>query len=246
MGYKPILRKAYGSIPHIPGSRADKSDKIITPGQVKIITEKPRKGDRIIVQEKLDGSCVAVHKQDGHLIIVNRAGWNCESSPHEQHRIFAYWVKCNKDRFLNSLVDGQRIVGEWLLMRHGIKYDLDHEYFVAFDIIVEDKRIPYDQFKEKCAIGNFITPHIHSDGPAFSYEKINEALKQSYHGGECPEGVVFRVENAGEVDFLAKYVRPDHVCGKYFSDDNPQWNLIKGQCFAISMHGECQRCQNTY
>lgn len=30
-----------------------------------------------------------------------------------------------------------------------------------------------------------------------------------------PEGVVYRVERKGKVDFLAKYVRPDYPTGQY-------------------------------
>jgi hypothetical protein len=37
------------------------------------------------------------------------------------------------------------------------------------------------------------------------------------------EGVVYRVERKGVVDFLAKYVRPDKVDGKYLSGD-PIWH----------------------
>ena len=34
--------------------------------------------------------------------------------------------------------------------------------------------------------------------------------------GEEVEGAVWRVEREGRVDFLAKYVRPDKIDGKYF------------------------------
>ena len=34
---------------------------------------------------------------------------------------------------------------------------------------------------------------------------------------ENPEGIVFRVETAGEFRFMAKWVRQDHISGKYFN-----------------------------
>ena len=50
---KPLGQKAYGSIPHLPGSRLGVGDHHVTHGQAKIATEKPRdKHDFIIVQEK--------------------------------------------------------------------------------------------------------------------------------------------------------------------------------------------------
>ena len=39
---------------------------------------------------------------------------------------------------------------------------------------------------------------------------------QPHHGAvDAPEGVVYRVERGGAVDFLAKYVRPEKVDGRY-------------------------------
>ena len=45
------------------------------------------------------------------------------------------------------LNDGERLVGEWLMQAHSTRYDLSGlEPFVAFDLMIEDKRIPYDEF----------------------------------------------------------------------------------------------------
>ena len=39
------------------------------------------------------------------------------------------------------------------------------------------------------------------------------------------EGMVWRTERKGKVEFLGKYVNPDFVPGKYFhEDDSPEWN----------------------
>lgn len=56
---KPLGIKAYTSIPHLPGSRLGLGDHTINPGQAKICTE-GKVGERVIVQEKIDGTCVAV------------------------------------------------------------------------------------------------------------------------------------------------------------------------------------------
>jgi hypothetical protein len=53
---KPLGQKAYGSIPHLPGSRLGEGDHHVSEGQAIIATKKARdKNDLIIVQEKLDG-----------------------------------------------------------------------------------------------------------------------------------------------------------------------------------------------
>jgi len=58
-----------------------------------VLTEKPRdRHDVIIVQEKLDGSNVAIAKVDGQLIPIGRAGYPAVSSKYEQHRLFHNWA----------------------------------------------------------------------------------------------------------------------------------------------------------
>ena len=64
---KPLGKKAYGSIPHLPGSRLGSGDHHISEGQAKIATEKLRdKYDQLFVYEKLDGSnCSVALLSDG-------------------------------------------------------------------------------------------------------------------------------------------------------------------------------------
>lgn len=70
---KPLGTKAYGHIPHLPGSRLCPSDHMVSPGQVRICLEKPRgRHDRIIVQEKTDGSCCSACKLGGAIIPLVR------------------------------------------------------------------------------------------------------------------------------------------------------------------------------
>jgi hypothetical protein len=78
---KPLGHRAYGSIPHLPGSRRGPADKGLSEHQARILTEKGRdKHDTIIVQEKLDGSCVGVAKLDGRLVALIRAGFPAAGS----------------------------------------------------------------------------------------------------------------------------------------------------------------------
>ena len=57
MKKKPLGHKNYGHIPHLPGKRMGPGDHKCHEGQEKIALKKARdKYDRIIVQEKLDGT----------------------------------------------------------------------------------------------------------------------------------------------------------------------------------------------
>jgi hypothetical protein len=229
---KPLGIKAYGHIPHMPGSRIGPADHKCDEGQKRIATEKARdRHDLIIVQEKLDGSNVAVARLDGRLYPLTRAGYLASTSPYEQHHHFDRWAIQNQERFLSVLHDGERLVGEWLMQAHGTRYDLPHEPFVAFDLMVVSKRLTYDELLARLAPAAFVTPHLlHRGGPLSIEETLNRLNVYGFHGALDPvEGAVWRVERneiirPGRperqpiVDFLVKYVRPDKVDGYYLPE----------------------------
>lgn len=226
---KPLGRKSYGSIPHLLGSRRGPRDYGVNVGQQRICCERTRdKFDEIIVQEKLDGSNVSVALKDGQIFALSRAGFLTSESPFAQHPAFASWVEANEARFRAVLREGERLCGEWLAVAHGTIYDLPHEPFVAFDLMLGEVRTPYDELLGRLN-GDFITPRLLHRGSAFSVEQMLEHLEPSGHGArDGAEGAVWRVERFDPkrqqkvVDFLAKYVRADKVDGKYLPrDDEP-------------------------
>lgn len=225
---KPLGKRAYGSIPHLPTSRLGPGDHFISEGQAVIATEKKRdKHDFIIVQEKLDGSNVSVAKINGDIISLTRAGYTALSSPYKQHHYFAQWVKKNEKRFAELLNEGERACGEWLALAHGTRYDLMHEPFVVFDLITGKKRVPYLEFSRRCL--NFITPRVLSIGEPYSIDQMKQVIQMSGHGAiDEVEGAIWRVERKGEVDFLAKFVQHHKQDGKYFTEVTglPEvWNI---------------------
>jgi hypothetical protein len=214
---KPLGHKAYGSIPHLPGSRLGVGDHHCHAGQAAICTTKVRdRHDEVFVQEKLDGSCVAVARVGSTFVALGRAGWPAESSKYLQHQLFADWVRKHEARF-DILMDGERVVGEWLAQAHGTRYELPHEPFVAFDLMIGQIRAPQERFQR--LLGNrFVTPRLICRGP-ISLEQVRAELERSGHGAQDPvEGAVWRVERRGNVDFLAKWVRPEKVDGCYLPE----------------------------
>lgn len=227
---KPIGKKAYGSIPHLPGSRLGPGDHHCEAGQARIACEKTRdKHDIVIVQEKLDGSNVAVVKLNGEIIALTRAGYTAISSPHLQHHLFHNWVEREKNRFKWLLNEGERVCGEWLAMAHGTRYNLTHEPFVPFDIMMGNSRFCWAEFERRVREHDFKTPFLLHVGGAFSIESAFPVIAQSGHGAiDLVEGAIWRVERKGTVDFLCKYVRPEKEDGKYFTEITgkpPVWNI---------------------
>jgi RNA ligase len=223
---KPLKTKAYGHIPHLPGSRMGVGDHHCHGGQSLMCTAKRKeKYDEVIVQEKLDGSCCAVALIDGTLVPLTRSGNLASESRYRQHHLFAAWVYSQQDRFLVALQEGERIVGEWLAQAHGTRYALPHEPFVVFDLMEGQTRTAYDALIERVKEDRFVTPRLLHRGDPISIEAVLAGLEPSGHGAIDPvEGAVWRVERRGKTHFLAKYVRPDKVDGLYLSEDDPVWN----------------------
>lgn len=227
---KPLGRKAYGSIAHLPGSRMGPGDHACHPGQKVIATEKVRdRHDLVYVQEKLDGSCTAVAKVSGEIIALGRAGWRADSSPYLQHVMFHDWVMANRSRFDALLNEGERVVGEWLAQAHGTRYDLTgREPWVPFDIMRETDRLPVYVTMLRTATVGFASPALLAVGPTTIEAAMARLGEFGHYGALDPaEGVVWRVERDGKVDYLLKYVRPEKVDGCYLeSQTNAEaiWN----------------------
>lgn len=241
---KPIGRKSYGSIAHIPGSRLGEGEHHCSEGQARIATQQKRdKHDFIICQEKLDGSNVGVAMSNGRILPLTRAGYLANTSPYEQHHIYYNWVMKQEKRFREFLDEGERICAEWLALAHGTKYKLFHEPFVVFDIMIESERAILAELDERLPKFDFIQPRILSKGEPFSINEMLKAIETSGHGAiDKVEGAVWRVERnellnkrtggerANKVDFLCKYVRQDKEDGIYLperSGKEPVWNWFE-------------------
>lgn len=232
---KPLGRKAYGSIPHLPTSRLGPGDHRCPDGQQAICMTKPRdRHDRVIVTEKLDGSNTAVANVGGAILPLTRAGYVATTSPYEQHHHFACWVRGRYAAFADLLAPGEVLHGEWLGQAHGTVYRLTHDPFVVFDLTRAGVRVPWDETAARCAAGGLVTPRLLHDGGPVHLDAVLPLLAESGHGlapGETVEGAVWRVERRGVFDFLAKWVRPDKVDGKYLegvTGHPPVWHWRPG------------------
>ncbi len=215
---KPLGCKNYGSVGHLLNSRIGPGDHHVHAGQAEICCVKARdRHDRIIVTEKLDGSNCGVALVDGQILALGRAGYLAQTSKFEQHQFFACWVRENEQRFRGLLTEGERAVGEWMAQAHGTRYQLPHEPFVIFDLMIGSDRKPWDEVVARTK--EFIVPHVISDGPQFSVEEALSAIAISHHGAlDEVEGAVWRVERKGEFDFMAKFVRPNKQDGKFLPE----------------------------
>lgn len=223
---KPLGHRSYGSIGHLPSSRMGPGDHHITEGQARICTVKTRdEHDVVIVQEKLDGSNVGIARIGDRIIPLIRAGYMAISSPYLQHHLFHNWCLYHRLLWLDILDDGERLCREWLAQAHGTRYLLPSSdaFFAAFDLIRGHERASYDDFSMSVADRVRVAPLIHRGAPICIDAAMCQLGTYGHYGALDPaEGLVYRVERDGAFDFLAKYVRPEKVDGRYF--DQEIWN----------------------
>jgi len=228
-----IIPRSYGSIPHLLGSKLGEGDHHIHEGQHKICTKKGRDWrDVVVVQYKLDGSNVSVLRRGKEVIALTRSGYSAETSPYEQHHYFARYVENNKKMFLRLLEDGQRLCGEWILQAHGIRYMFDGVPFAPFDIMEGNDRLNFWDFSAQIAPFKDCFCEIqtlHVGNPIGINDIVEEQLKKAVNAVFAShEGFIYRVYRNRKFDFIAKWVRPDFVPGKYLpeiSGAKEVWNF---------------------
>jgi hypothetical protein len=231
---KPLGRKNYGSIGHLPSSRMGPGDHSVHDGQGRICTSVTRdRHDKVIVTEKLDGSNVGIAKINGMIVALGRAGHPAQSSKFEQHQLFAAWVRERYEFWQGVLQEGERLVGEWMAQAHGTRYALPLGPFAAFDLMIDDQRLSFASLHHLCVRHDIPMPLILHIGGAASVDDMMAKLHATGgggHGADEYEGVVYRVERNGAFDFMAKWVRPDKIDGKYLPEvdgsvvEEPIWN----------------------
>lgn len=229
---KPLNVKNYGSIGHLSNSKLGSGDHFINHGQERILTEKPRdKNDLIIVSEKYDGSNVGIAKIDNKIYPLTRSGHKASESKFNQHLAFSDWVYSNIGLWIDILDNGERITGEWMMQAHGIKYDIKNNidpvvFFDYFD--KHNNRMTFDKLEDLKSLYDLKLPRVLHKGSSVSVDSLKEELYKcdsDFVPDEKPEGMVYRVERKGKVDFLAKWVRKDFQNGKYIIGvETPTYN----------------------
>jgi RNA ligase len=225
---RPLGRKAYFKIPHLPGSRTGPADRTAPPELAERCLESPRAGEQVLVQEKLDGSCVAVAMVKGEVLALGREGTLAAESQNPGRQLFARWVAERTAVFAPMLREGEWLVGEWLALAHSTRYRLAHAPLVVFDGFSQGHQWCFDALSRRLQ-GGLPQPKLLHRGGALSIEAMLELLGAGAHGSvEPPEGAVWRIERGGKVVGMAKFVRNDKVDGALLPENSGQpaiWNF---------------------
>ena len=214
------MGKLYGKIPHLPGSRLGPADRTADAGLSARCVGEGRPGDRVIVSEKLDGTCVAIVRDASGLGAYGRDGMRCAASRNEGRRAFAAWVEDRAAAWREVLAAGERLVCEWLALAHGTRYELPHGPAVAIDGFGPGGRFCLDEVHRRAEAMGLPAARVLHDGGAVAVSEVMARLGERGHHGalEEAEGVVYRIERGGKVIGLAKHVRPGKIDGLYLAD----------------------------
>lgn len=242
--------KQYARIPHLPGSRGTPDDVQVTAaGGARFVGDGRDEGDaaaqaaagigpaprgeRVLVTEKLDGSCVVIARLDGQVTALGREGRPCASSRNEGRRAFAAWVAAQPARWA-ALREGERLICEWLALAHGVRYQLPHEPAALLDVYAHRRQLPLHEVHRRARDLDLPTPALlHQGGPCAVSVALAALGPRGHHGADEAEGVVYRLERVkdGAVLAQAKYVRPGFAPGRYLPDHTGQaavWNQWTG------------------
>lgn len=233
--FKPLGHRAYGSIPHLPGSKRGPGDHGISQEQADLAIKKCKNRHfRVHVQEKVDGTNVSIAKINGEIIPLVRAGYVANTSPFSMHHLFYTWA-LKQD--WGWLPDNHRLCGEWILQAHGTRYNLVDGPFVAFDVMYEHTRLCLKDFTSlvpEC-FNRVHTFHTGVLSISDAMAALNDAKGRFgfHYALEPVEGAIWRVEEYNTVEkcwnlnFICKYVRPDSITGKYLPEISGEevWNF---------------------
>jgi hypothetical protein len=182
---RPLGRKAYFKIAHLPGSRTGPSDRTAPLELAERCLVTPRPGETVLVEEKLDGSCVAVARVAGQLLALGREGTLAERSGNPGRRLFAEWVTEHASLFAELLADGEWLVGEWLALAHSTHYELRHAPLVVFDGFSRGAQWTRDALSERLD-GKLPQAALLHRGGALGIEAMLEKLGAGQHGAVEP------------------------------------------------------------
>lgn len=216
-------------IPHLPQSRD--RDLVLPEEKARICTQFTSQLDRIIIEEKLDGSPCAITRQGPNILALTQDGIPAHTSQYSRHGMFHDWVQKHAVRFRFILNDQEYLYGDWLAQAIGTKYTHVDQPFVPTDFVDQEGNMPnrWVFYLRTQKINLFGPPQLlpHGATPPRDAIRIFHKMTRFPQSEDEPEGVIYRVERMGKERFRAQYVRPDKQDGIYLPEKtgaSPVWN----------------------
>ena len=117
---------------HIEGSRLQYGDSADDQSFAEL------KGQRLVVEEKVDGANCAVSFQNGQLRLQSRGHFLTGGGRERHFDTLKSWAACHADAFQSVLGERYIMYGEWLFAKHTVFYDALPHYFMEFDVLDQE------------------------------------------------------------------------------------------------------------
>lgn len=127
----------YPRTPHLTGSQLQPGDE-----DLRVVSPDHLKGQRLVVEEKLDGANSAISFSDEGQLLLQSRGHFLDGGAREKHfGLMKAWAGCHQAMLREML--GSRFVmyGEWLYAKHTIFYDRLSHYFFEFDLFDREREL---------------------------------------------------------------------------------------------------------
>jgi atypical dual specificity phosphatase len=222
----------------------------------------------ITLEEKNDGSNLGLTLSlDGRSVLVQNRSHYISTGDHPQFSQLTAWTAQHKQALLHILSpqhednaeditlpsSPRRILfGEWMVARHSIAYHQLPGYFVAFDLMEDDRFVSRRRLHSLLqgtgipVAPVFMTPSFtglrHKELEATLINLLDTRSSFRADGGPV-EGIVLRVDGGDWLQHRCKLVRPDFVAGcaggHWFS--RPVEKQRVDNCFAEQYMEKCYR-----
>ena len=205
--------------PHLFGSRGTDDDKNLSPAEsARFIAD-----SSLIVEEKLDGTNVAIHFTTAGRIVLQCRGHEITTGMHAQYDLFKQWTMGKRPVLETMLANRFILFGEWLYARHSVHYRRLPHFFFEFDIYDKQQAKFLDLGSRLAMLENtgiLTVPILHRGaatppelqaliGPSRFDSTFENPLTR--RTDNLMEGLYLRTEGDGHVSGRAKLVRSEFV-----------------------------------
>lgn len=232
--------------PHTPhlawlGEGAPRDDKVLSPSEA----EEMLAGD-VIVEEKLDGANLGISLDEtGRLRAQNRGQYLAMPSSGQFSRLPG-WLDTHRGSLLGLMQPNWIVFGEWCAARHSLAYDRLPDWWLIFDVYVQDGAfyLPVDLrngLANRAGLA-VVAEVFRGHATVASLKKLLTDQPSGYRSGPL-EGVVVRREQPGMPTVRAKLVRPDflQVIGVHWRQRHIEWNRLQVPELGETPHGRKAR-----
>lgn len=164
----------------------------------------------IVIEEKVDGSCVGIGFEHGKASIRHRN----QEVRGEQWDLLKSWVSSNEEELYLALDERYIMYGEWLYAKHTIPYDNLPHFFLEYDIYDTSSQEFLSTPRRKRLLSNTSVSSVRvlGDGLFKSHKEIVKLLGSSGYRRNGPmEGLYVKIEEDGKVVGRYKYIRKEFL-----------------------------------